>query len=275
MAFVNSAWASPIGPNWDAQDWSCAYDVWVNILHWLWGVENKQIVEGLARNSPTLQTLVDRFQDMQNEEPGLELTEVQDRCRQSLWSLHPGEYPHGQIGADIQTLTQDLMGLRGDTDVAVTQCVACHVYQEQQGLEVRALNGYTVLQDCNSTQEEVNIRHQPVGACRTCQQMVVIMHEILDVICFDVMDKPLAVLDPVLVLPVQGKYCLAGIIYFGQYHFVSRVITSVGMVYSYDGIESSSSTYEGELGSTLSANGLKQLKGKIPSVVLYVRDVLA
>jgi hypothetical protein len=131
IALVNSSWAAPIGPVWDNVDWSCAYDGWMNILHWLWAVEDKRLVEDLARHRPALQTLVDGFRNMQIEQGEMDITSVRDRCQETVRAMHPGEYPVGRQGADIRTLSQDLLGLQGDTDATITQCSVCHVCEER------------------------------------------------------------------------------------------------------------------------------------------------
>ncbi|KAF6751772.1 hypothetical protein DFP72DRAFT_794152, partial [Ephemerocybe angulata] len=64
-------------------------------------------------------------------------------------------------------------------------------------------------------------------------------------------------------------YRLVGVVYYGDYHFVSRVITRDNKVYAHDGMEGGSSTYEGTLDSTLPVKNLERLNERRASLAIY------
>ncbi|KAI9069009.1 hypothetical protein FKP32DRAFT_1560572, partial [Trametes sanguinea] len=64
-------------------------------------------------------------------------------------------------------------------------------------------------------------------------------------------------------------YRLCGLIYFGQFHFTSQVVTRSGEVYSHDGIKTGSKlTFKGNLVG-MDSKMLSKLGKRKLSVVIY------
>ena len=80
-------------------------------------------------------------------------------------------------------------------------------------------------------------------------------------------------IDPQFVLTVNGvskQYKLRGIIYFGNNHFTSRIISYTGQTWFHDGITTGQSViYEGEIQHLKAIN---TCQGKQASVAIYTSN---
>ncbi|KAF8874595.1 hypothetical protein BD779DRAFT_1450804 [Infundibulicybe gibba] len=78
-------------------------------------------------------------------------------------------------------------------------------------------------------------------------------------------------LNPQVEIKVQGKtinFRICGIIYYGESHFISRVVASGGIVWVHDGMTMGSRPeYEGEL---LSLGDLRKCQSKTATAAIYV-----
>ena len=70
-------------------------------------------------------------------------------------------------------------------------------------------------------------------------------------------------------LPEQGIYRLCGLIYFGEFHFTSRIVDHSGEVYYHDGMKTGEKlVFEGNL-LTLDSKKLHKAKKRRLSVLIY------
>ena len=69
------------------------------------------------------------------------------------------------------------------------------------------------------------------------------------------------------------QYRLCGIVYFGNFHFTSRVITAAGDVLFYDGmVDDGNCSYDGNLRS-MTVTSLHETRGRAMSIAIYYKVV--
>ncbi|KAF6755123.1 hypothetical protein DFP72DRAFT_811972 [Ephemerocybe angulata] len=270
---ANTTWVSPTGPVWDSQDWSCAYDSLTFVLHSLWMTDRIKWSKTLSTYSPALASMIAGFEHMPQRDPEMELTRVRDQWRNCLRDTRPGTYPSGRLGADIMSMTEDVLGYRSGTSRVKTRCVGCkdHAVETVLGPS-RLVAPFTAIRNAMSVQHFVDEAWQPLRACTHCGSDVLLKHRRSEVIAFEVAGAGEVLLNNRIEMGSWGLYRLAGAIYYGENHFISRIITRDNKVYGHDGIEGGYSTYEGIVDDSFPSKLLETMRGKSVSLVIYVQS---
>ncbi|KAF6741382.1 hypothetical protein DFP72DRAFT_833751, partial [Ephemerocybe angulata] len=107
---ANESWAAPTGPIWDANDWSCAFDVWTFVIHWLWVSDRVKWSRVLKTYSGEMHSMIGGFEFMDRRDPEQELSNVRNVWRRTVRDAHPRDYPGGSLGTDIIALSEHLLG---------------------------------------------------------------------------------------------------------------------------------------------------------------------
>ncbi|KAF6758491.1 hypothetical protein DFP72DRAFT_753604, partial [Ephemerocybe angulata] len=234
---ANTSWASPPGPVWDSRDWSCAYDSLTFILHWLWTTDRVKWSRVLSTYSPALGCMIAGFKRMPQRDPETEVTIVRDEWRDTLRETYPGAYPAGREGADIMNMTENLLGYQFRGSGVKTRCVGCNESAvEYPAGAVRSLGAFSPIRDAISVQEFVDEAFRPLRVCVTCGGDILAKHRRSEVIAFEVADAGEVLLNKRVEMGPWGLYRLAGTIYYGDQHFISRVITREDKIYGHDGM---------------------------------------
>ncbi|KAF6761873.1 hypothetical protein DFP72DRAFT_802495 [Ephemerocybe angulata] len=267
---ANQAWASPTGPTWDSRDWSCAYDTWTFILHWLWVSDRVKWSRILKTYSNGMCTMVEGFEQMAQRDPELELNIVRDRWRDQLREANPSQYPTGPFGCDIMSMSEDLLGYRFYGTRVSTSCAGCRQKSSEDAPNCRKLGPFTVVRNTLSIQDFVDEAFRPLYACVSCDGDVYARHRFAEIISFEVVEATDVLLNKRVDIGDWGMYRLAGVVYYGSEHFISRVITRDNKVYVHDGIEGPHSTYEGVLDNNFALPDLNACRTKQASQAIYV-----
>ncbi|KAF6751802.1 hypothetical protein DFP72DRAFT_816009 [Ephemerocybe angulata] len=269
---ANASWASPPGPVWDSADWSCAFDSWTFILHAVWLSDRVKWSRILKPFSPGMTSMVTAFERMSRYgDPESEITNARNDWRKTIRLLHPGRYPGGRQGVDIMDLTQDLLGYRFRGLKTAVTCTSCDHRASEYAPIPSTIAPFTCVRHARSIQEFIDQQFTPLRECEFCEGNVYIKHKHSDVLSFEIFDaEDDLLLDTRLNVGPWGSYRLAGIIYYGDNHFVSRAITREDKVYAHDGMDGVHSTYEGVLGHQWSSQDLKSCYNKAASLVIYV-----
>ncbi|KAF6744861.1 hypothetical protein DFP72DRAFT_825122 [Ephemerocybe angulata] len=267
---ANATWASPPGPIWDSADWSCSYDALTFILHWLWVSDRVKWTRIFEAYSSAMSAMARGFASMAQKDPEIELTEVRDQWREVLRATHPGNHPAGMEGADIMALTENVLGFRFMGTRIKTSCRDC----SNKTIENAVNRPLTIGPFCSvrraaSIQEFVDESFHPLRVCSFCTGNVFVNHKKSEIIAFEVVEAGDVVLNSRVNIGNWGLYRLAGVVYYGDYHFVSRVITRENKVYAHDSIEGGGSTYEGTLETSLPLEALATLNGRTASLAFY------
>lgn len=266
---ANLAWAAPAGPLWDASDWSCAYDAWTFVWHGLWQCDRVKWSRILKNVSSPLAVLVAGFEKMRNVDPEQEISAVRNELRSKLRELDPSSYTGGRKGTDIMGMTGHLLSYEYQGFGLPTQCAGCDSLGEARSEFPLRLGPFVVVRQASSIAAYVQRSWEFKSSCRSCGGDASILHCKSDIITFSVAADDQVTLDDRVEVGDWGLYRLAGVIYYGADHFVSRTITPDNKVYVHDGIEGGHSTYEGVLHETMPVDLLNSVGGKEATLVLY------
>ncbi|KAF6748649.1 hypothetical protein DFP72DRAFT_819901 [Ephemerocybe angulata] len=268
---ANASWASPPGPIWDSADWSCAFDVWTFVLHWLWLSDRVKWSRILKEYSPAMNAMVSAFETMNKHDPEREMTRVRDEWRATIRDRRPAQYPEGRQGVDIIELSQDLLGYRFRGLTTATTCGSCNKHASECGSTPGTIAPFCSVRRALSIQDFVDQCFRPFRHCSTCGGEVFIRHKHSEVLCFEIVEtEDDLLLNSRLQVGEWGSYRLAGVIYYGDNHFISRVVTRDNKVYSHDGMDGVHSTYEGVLDQGWSSKELNTCNDKAASLAIYV-----
>ncbi|KAF6745670.1 hypothetical protein DFP72DRAFT_824161 [Ephemerocybe angulata] len=268
---ANASWAAPTGPVWDSTDWSCAFDAWTFILHCLWISDRVKWSRVLKTFSPGMLSMVTEFEFMELRDPEEEVTHVRDIWRKIVRDSHPAEYPVGRIGTDIIALTEDLLGHRSLSQGPKLACEGCDGAPPETTNTPVALERFTaVRRQAMSIQHFVDDCFAQTEACLLCRSPVLVKHAFSDLLTFEVITVNTLLINDRIEVGDWGTYRLAGIIYYGENHFTTRVVTRDNKVYYHDGIDGGHSTYEGILAGSFGVGDLNECLGKSASLAVYV-----
>lgn len=266
---ANAAWASPVGPMWDSDDWSCAYDSVTFVLHSLWVSDRVKWSRILRTFSDTLQSMVSGFERMRGVDPEREITEVRDLWRDSLRSDLDRSYPVGKVGTDIMAVVNDVFGYQFQGNRVEMVCQVCGSGAESSAQFPATLGSFVSVRSADSIQGFVSECTRLQAPCYSCDGVMVVSHNYTQMMCMEIVGEGTLRLDDRIDVHGWGLYRLAGLIYFGSDHFVARSVTSDNKVYYHDGIEGGYSTYEGVLGDTVTECELRTCRGKSASLAIY------
>lgn len=267
---ANSEWASPVGPVWDATDWSCAYDSWVFIIHVLWlsdRVKWSRVFQGYGQ---VMGGLLSEMERMPQQDPEQEITGVRDALRNRLREQNVKEFPRGRGGVDLFTLTENLLDYFHITSQCAVTCVECNSRGQATVATPVTLGRFACVRASATVQQYVDQCLQAGENCGACGGDTLVVHNYAELISFEVVEAtPSLVVEDRIKVGDWGMYRLVGVIYYGDFHFVSRAFTRDNKVYYHDGIEGSNSTFEGVLTDTFLQTDLNVCRGKRMSLVVY------
>lgn len=266
---ANAAWASPVGPVWDSQDWSCAYDALTFVLHSLWVSDRVKWSRILKTFSETLRCMVAGFEEMRGLDPEREVTDVRDMWRNVLRIDRSAAYPTGRQGADIMSLANDVLGYQFHGSRVEFVCDNCGYGDYRSAQFPATLGAFCSVRGANSIQDFVSMCLRVVVSCPACTGDMPVAHRFSEVLCMEIVEAGALDLDDRIHVEGWGLYRLAGVVYFGDDHFISRSLTSDNKVYQQDGMEGGYSTYDGVLGESLSSSDLGTCHGKNASLAIY------
>jgi hypothetical protein len=115
---------SPLGLQWDENNYSCAYDSFFGILYQVWASNSEKWTENFRQiNEQYLGLLASGFQQVLHGGTSLEL--ARDEVRQVLHNTYPDMFPMGQTGTSVGDLAFRM--LESDNHIANSQntCPEC------------------------------------------------------------------------------------------------------------------------------------------------------
>ncbi|KAF6745771.1 hypothetical protein DFP72DRAFT_823739 [Ephemerocybe angulata] len=265
---ANAAWISPPGPVWDGEDWSCAYNTWTFILHCVWMSDRVKWSRILKGYSTVMNAMIEGFEGMPQKDPETELCEVRDIWRNVLRETYPVDYSSVH-GADIVSMSEHLLGSPYQGNRVKIVCSQCGDTSSQYTDVPATISAFNAVRDAMSIQHYLDERLWPITTC-TCSGDVFVKHRHSEVLGFEVVDAGDLLLNDRLDVGGWGSYRLAGMIYFGMSHFVSRAITRDNKVYVHDGMDGCNSTFEGVLNHGFDIAELARCGEKTASIAVYV-----
>lgn len=237
----------PKGFTWS--DNSCAYDSALTILFSVWTSDNPRHEVFLDMTSNLAKTLQLPFQNITNDE---EFEKHRDIFRYELETIDPRCHTFGEF-ASIGSLLHHLLATEHETTRYHNRCLNNHTEAVHS-----VYSGHFIGTEVHgSIQQWINLPSLYTRRrCRVCNNSFTQFVDYIDlpqIIAFELKDRSTAFGSIVSVTQLSGtvlNYRLAGIIYFGDLHFVARIIRQDGQIWFHDGITTHRNLiYEGSIGS--------------------------
>jgi hypothetical protein len=259
----------PLGFIWSNN--SCAYDSVLTILYYIWVSDNTGLKERFSDMNNILgQILQQNFQSIDNNQ---QFERFRDTFRKSLEEIDSRNHSFGRMAA-VHSLLEHLLTTERVTSRVYYRCSNEHteiVHDDFSGfLNSGTLRYNSIQQWIDSPNWRSNRR------CRSCNNTYTQTVSYIDlpkIIAFDIVDKSTTI-DSTISVVQQSEiilnYRLMGIIYFGDMHFVSRVIRPDGQVWFHDGMSTGRNLiYQGNLNSH--ETDLSAIHSKTAHSVIYCR----
>jgi len=232
---------SLIGPHWDSNNWSCAYDSLFVILYNIWA-ESPVIwtTRFQSIQNTYLLTLVEGFHMMHQDE-SISFENARDNVRAKLHAKYPTEFPTGQLGTSAVNLSMELLKPIGSVAYSQVVCLNC----QHEGPKVNDKLNYVIHVDSSISDSTSNCMQQ-IGVrvrnkCPNCnlQLMQQIQYTTLPNLLVLEYSTSNIVTSHEIWVKVNDELKalhLRGIVYYGGYHFTSRFISECGTAWYHDGI---------------------------------------
>ena len=234
----------PLGLKWDSKNFSCRYDSFFTIIYNIWRDNVSRISQDLSGCSELMNILCEQFEKVNRKRITFE--EARDYVRMLLHRSNPQIFPMGKEGMMVSSLVQKLMGDTTFSSIPNT----CNVCGSAHSV---GLGGFHILNSKGVDRLDVPTllgaeRSQRYGRrwCSNCLQVVSITRKtFLDQIpCVIALESTGAIPSVQLRLSHDSgaiTFNLRGLIYWGDFHFVSRIVDKSGQVWFHDGITTGAS----------------------------------
>ena len=256
---------TPIGLAWNQN--SCAYDSILSIIYSLW-LFNKPAWNGWLRqiNNIHLRELCVGFQNIDN---GIEtLPSTRDKLRRRLQHVSNNKFPWGGF-TSIEDILYYILETNSTTFNYIVNCPHFTGYMDIHNTTCLLTAGITTKHSIDHWINNIELSHYRCDMCQDNIQTITKVCQNISILAFHFAEhKPF--INPVFNVNINEQnitYVLSGVIYFSNYHFISRIVNKSGLIWFHDGITTGNDViYEGTL---LNDIDLSVCKGKHASAAIY------
>jgi hypothetical protein len=262
----------PIGLEWDNQNWSCAYDSLFVILYDIWKENPDRWTNNFKNINRHMQALAYKFQEIYEENVSLE--NIRDDIRKDLHNLDPNKFPMGRNSASVAELGIALLQSTNENAISQVYCTEC----DYSGREYADQLGYIFnieKSKASSTQKWLDNLEVPCRQkCNECYYKLthqIFYKEAPEILVLEYPHTNIKSSHKIKIeIQDESKVLsLRGIIYHGNNHFCSRIISVDGTVWYNDGMTTGNNSIENGHLSTMDYEELKTCNGKILLLAIY------
>jgi len=268
--------ASPLGLKWDGIDYSCAYDAFFGILYSIWMLDPEKWSKDFDYiNEDYLGVLSNGFHLVIEGHASLE--DIRDAVRMHLHELDASKFPMGQIGAGVGDLAFTM--LHTDRIMAESQR-ACECGYTEDTADHHL--GYVIYTNNSSASASTSewVSDLQTNTQRKCPQCsdTMIKHisytEFPKIVVFEYPNLNIETSHEIR-LKKDGQTTvlhLRGIVYHGENHFTSRIISPEGNIWYHDGMTTGGTCdSDSHLKSTADTK-LRTCEGKALVLAIYAQN---
>jgi hypothetical protein len=263
----------PSGLIWDAENYSCAYDALFTILLSIWSEDPSQWKKHFKDMNATMNLLASGFHRFSENVQTLET--ARNKVRRILNQRDPVAFPNGTRGTNIAELTHQMF--RSDYAIAsyMHKCTVCGgETTAQRDLQTCVLQCHQSFDGTVSEYLKQIMSSSTSLECTQCHgemNKITRFHKTPKILLFSINDSSLKVTKDLTLDNGNDNvaYKIKGVIYFGEFHFTSRVFSSDDTVWFHDGITTGRQCENQGKITTLSDDELMECDGKKATLLLY------
>ncbi|PPQ72163.1 hypothetical protein CVT24_002414 [Panaeolus cyanescens] len=256
------------GPQWDANDHSCAFDSWSFIFYSLW-LTSPSTWSALKHQSALLNTIHAELPIINKLAPESGLIQFRDLWRSEARRTNPTNYMATNRLVDIVGLSMHIQGFVRPS--IRTKCRHCSSVFVPPSFSTLCIGSFMTLERFASVQAFIDVAHEKVCDCLFCGAPMYNLHTYPSSLCLQIIHSPAIQIDPIVLIPGSDlRYRLCGIVYYANAHFTSRAILPNNSIYYHDGLSGSNALFEGVLHTDLITSNLNEINGKMASIAFYV-----
>ena len=272
-----STHTSPAGLIWDSQNYSCAYDSLLVILYDIWQ-SNHMKWSGVFRNmNDHLNVLCDGFAEFSNENSSFE--QVRNYWRFILHNKNPTAFPRGFNGISVDMLASEMLNVTNAVSFSQERCTSCdyakNPIDDRLGYVLHADSSVTA----DSTITWVNsLCHHTRSTCPICQTALkqhVFYKEVPHILALEYPMKNIVTSHWLHFETDDGVKALTlrGVVYYGAYHFTSRIVSASGHVWYHDGMSTGNICNDDGLLNLMSDTDIKTCRSRDLVLAIYAQEL--
>ncbi|KDR77395.1 hypothetical protein GALMADRAFT_65922 [Galerina marginata CBS 339.88] len=253
--------SGPIGLKWDSKNYSCSYDSLLVILYDIWKENPDEWTENFKSiNETYMKNLASGFKQVFEGNKSLE--NVRNTHRQTLNNISLEKFPMGKNNASVAELAFELLKSNDENAISQISCSQCDYtvidYLDQLGY-IFDIGNYKV----SSTEKwSRKLKEPSTERCNECFSKLGYELQYKEKPKLVILEYPFSNIETshTLKLNINGQInilSLRGIVYHGENHFSSKIISSEGKVWYHDGIETGKISIEDGNLLNMTSNDLK------------------
>lgn len=261
----------PSGVMWDSVDYSCSYDAAITILLFLWRSDPVKWSRELGTmDARFMGILISGFSVL--EQNGVTLENLRNLLRRELHIDYGRVFPYGTEGARVADIFRILCSARENVMVSPLICTVCRV-RTSDDRPSREPIIYCFRERLLSTSEWTrDLSEDTAHMCPHCMCPMVYERKfvspppLLTLEADSYFDIPI---DYEVQIDVWGElltYTLCGVVYYGDFHFTSRLVSSSREIWFHDGRTTGAVA---EVEKRLSSSELLICKGRRAMCAVY------
>jgi hypothetical protein len=225
--------SSPAGLIWDGDNYSCAYDALYVILYEIWSTDHKLWSQRFKKiNKRFMKPLASGFKKYMENKASFE--DARDHVRSQLHARYRAKFPYGTIGTSVSALTYEMFFSDESVAFSCVQCSSCGY----KGEPVADRLGFMIdtVRDTKSTSSHLgSLQHENNNQCPDCSnglEQPIFFKETPNILAFGIAHPDIKVSSKIKYVNGDQRTVLKlrGLIYFGDIHFTSRIISDDGTI---------------------------------------------
>jgi hypothetical protein len=238
-----------VGLKWDHKDYSCAYDALFTIFYQIWIHNPTEWNHTFKKINPIMRLLSSQFHKFHNNEISIEC--ARDTIHEILHEREPEIFPYGYAGTNVVSLAEHV--LYSETNETYNKPCIPYIL-----LNIASMTPLTCIQAAmDNHNNQINSDRLQTLMPRILTIPIDYSHPINEKIRCNFDEN-------------YFLYRLKGIIYFGDFHFTTRIFNYNGTVWYHDGMENRGKCqYECDQ-SDISSTDLKKCNTKNACLLIYI-----
>lgn len=245
---ANEPQAQPPGLKWDDMNWSCAYDALFTAVYHTWLSDARHVSQFMRNASLPASMLLDGFIRYGRREITLE--SARDAVRAVIHDSNPRQFPYGTIGCSVVLLAEVMFDSANTPWIFTLKCRSCNKTTQAFTAPARLLDVPNV--ELCDKELRASLLHS-IRRTRCCGEHTYSYRDVTimtgpDMAFFSIADSRGGNGMPMSIGTGDAQWKLTSLVYYGNYHFVTRHINHLGNIWFHDGMRlNGSGTFDGRV----------------------------